>query len=84
MSPVSDVSAMRAPRWPLDDFLEAVRLGVAWAIEHRAVYDFLGHPSCLTVEDPKFRTIDMICDLVERARGEVLIVNLSAIAARAR
>ena len=39
MSPVSDVSAMRSGRWKLDAFLDAVRIGVAWAIERRATYD---------------------------------------------
>jgi peptidoglycan/xylan/chitin deacetylase (PgdA/CDA1 family) len=84
MNPVSDVTAMRAGRWPLASFLEAVRQGVEWAIEHRAVYDFLSHPSCLVVTDPEFRAIEMICDLVHQAGDRASIVDLGTIAARAR
>ena len=69
MSPISDVTAFRTGRWPLEAFLEAIRSGVTWAIEQRAVFCFLGHPSCLVVADPSFRTIEMICDLV-RAAGD--------------
>ena len=58
MSPISDVTAFRTGRWPLEAFLEAIRAGVTWAIEQRAVFCFLGHPSCLVVTDPEFRTID--------------------------
>ena len=67
MSPISDIGAFRTGRWRLEWFLKAVELGVAWAIEHRAVFDFLGHPSCLYVTDPEFRAIDLICDLVRKA-----------------
>ena len=84
MSPVSDIGAFRNGRWPLEEFLKAVRLGVAWAIEHRAVFDFLGHPSCLAVTDPEFRTIDLICDLVEHAGDKAVIVDLGTIARRAK
>jgi hypothetical protein len=84
MSPVSDISAFRGGRWKLDWFLKAVRLGVEWAIEHRAVFDFLGHPSCLYVTDPAFRTIDMICDLVRKSDGRAALVDLDMIARRAR
>jgi hypothetical protein len=83
MSPVSDVTAMRSGRWPLEAFLEAIRLGLSWAIENRAAYDFLSHPSCLVVADPKFRAIDLICELVERSKGRAALVGLGAIAARA-
>ena len=55
MSPISDIGAFRTGRWRLEWFLKAIRLGVDWAIEHRAVFDFLGHPSCLYVTDPEFR-----------------------------
>ena len=63
MSPISDIGAFRAGRWKLEWFLCAVRLAVEWAIERRATFDFLGHPSCLCVTDPKFETIEMICDM---------------------
>ena len=36
MSPISDVTAFRTGRWPLEAFLDAIRIGVAWAIEHRS------------------------------------------------
>jgi peptidoglycan/xylan/chitin deacetylase (PgdA/CDA1 family) len=83
MSPVSDIVAFRTGRWQLDWFLRAVRRGVEWAIEHRAAFDFLGHPACLSVVDPQFQTIDLICDLVRQARGQARIVGLDALAARA-
>ena len=82
MSPVSDIGAFRNGRWKLDWFLRAVRLGVEWAIEHRATFDFLGHPACLYVTDPEFRTIDLICDLVGKARDRAAIVGLDALAQR--
>jgi peptidoglycan/xylan/chitin deacetylase (PgdA/CDA1 family) len=48
MSPVSDIGAFRNGRWRLESFLRAVRLALEWAIEHRAVFDFLGHPPACT------------------------------------
>jgi hypothetical protein len=83
MSPVSDVAAMRSARWPLEVFLEAVRSGVTWAIEHRSVFCFLGHPSCLVVTDPGFRTIEMICEQVRDAGARAAIADLETIAQRA-
>jgi peptidoglycan/xylan/chitin deacetylase (PgdA/CDA1 family) len=84
MSPVSDITAFRGGRWKLDAFLQAVRLGVEWAIESRAVYDFLGHPSCLYVTDPQFKAIDLICELVRKAGPRAALVGLGTIAARKR
>jgi peptidoglycan/xylan/chitin deacetylase (PgdA/CDA1 family) len=84
MSPISDVGAFRTGRWPLDAFLEAIRSGVSWAIERAAVFDFLGHPSCLAVTDPAFRTIELICDLVQSAGERARIVDLNTIARRAK
>jgi len=80
MSPISDISAFRNGRWQLDDFLEAVRLAVEWTIERRAMFDFLAHPSCLGVKDTQFKTIDLICDLVEQSAGAAEIVSLDVIA----
>jgi hypothetical protein len=80
MSPISDVGAFRNGRWPLESFLEAIRSGVTWAIEHRAVFDFLAHPSCLGVVDPSFRTIDLIVDLTQAAGDRAAIVDLNAVA----
>ncbi len=83
MSPISDVTAFRTGRWPLDSFLDAIKAGVNWAIEHRAVFSFLAHPSCLGVVDPSFRTIDRICELVRTAGSRARIVDLDTIARRA-
>jgi len=83
MSPISDVGAFRNGRWPLADFKQAIRMGVEWAIENRAVFDLLSHPSCLDVTDPKFETIEMVCELVEKSAGRAVIVDLGTIARRA-
>jgi len=80
MSPISDIGAFRGGRWPLPDFLKAIRLGVEWAIEHRAVYDFLSHPSCLLATDPRFEAIELICELVRAAGKHAEIVDLDTIA----
>jgi hypothetical protein len=84
MSPISDVNAFRTARWKLEDFLEATRRSVTWAIERGAVFDFLAHPSCLVVTDPQFRALDLICELVERSRGRAKLVDLGTIANQAR
>lgn len=84
MSPISDIGAFRTGRWSLDWFLKAVQLGVEWAIENRAVFDFLAHPSCLGVVDPEFRAIDLILDLVHKAGDRARIVGLETIAQRVR
>lgn len=83
MSPISDVGAFRNGRWQLESFLEAIRRGVAWAIENGAAYDFLAHPSCLYVTDPKFRAIELICDLVKKAGDRAELVDLHTLAQRA-
>jgi hypothetical protein len=84
MSPISDIGAFRGGRWKLEYFLKAIEMGVTWAIRNRAVFDFLGHPSCLYVTDPKFQTIDLICDLVKKAGDQAALVDLETIAERAR
>lgn len=84
MSPISDIGAFRNGRWQLDDFLEAVRLAMEWTIERRATFDFLAHPSCLGVMDTQFKTIDLICDLVEQSAGAAEIVSLDVIGSRER
>jgi peptidoglycan/xylan/chitin deacetylase (PgdA/CDA1 family) len=83
MSPISDIGAFRTGRWQLDWFLRAIRAGVDWAIENRATFDFLGHPSCLYVTDPQFKTIDLICDLVEKAGPRAELADLETISKRA-
>lgn len=80
MNPVSDVSALRASRWPFDAFLEAIRRGLTSTINQGSTYDFLAHPSCLVATDPNFRAIDLICDLVERSKGRAAITGLDAFA----
>lgn len=84
MSPISDIGAFRTGRWQLDDFLRTIRAALEWCIENRAVFDFLCHPSCMYVVDPQFRTIEMICDIVRRGGDRALLVDLNAIARRAR
>jgi len=80
MSPISDIGAFRNGRWKLEWFLEAVERLVRWSIEHRAVYDFLAHPSCLGVVDPELKTIEMICELVKEAGDAAELVDLNQIA----
>jgi peptidoglycan/xylan/chitin deacetylase (PgdA/CDA1 family) len=82
MSPISDIGAFRTGRWKLDWFLRAIRAGVERAIERRSVFDFLGHPSCLYVTDPQFKTIDLICDLVEKAGPGAALADLELIGRR--
>ncbi len=84
MSPISDIAAFRTGRWKLDWFLKAVRLGLEWVLENGAVFDFLGHPSCLYVMDPDFRAIEMICTMTRAAGDRAALVDLSEIAQRAR
>jgi hypothetical protein len=83
MSPISDIGAFRTGRWKLDWFLRAVRRCVEWAIDRGATFDFLGHPSCLYVVDPQFKTVELICDLVRKAGDRAKIVDLSEFAKRA-
>ena len=83
MSPISDVNAFRTNHWQLSWFLEAVRVAVDHAIESGGVFDFLAHPSCLVVEDPDCRSIELICRLAKDAGRRAELVDLDAIAARA-
>lgn len=83
MSPLSDIVAFRNGKWDLDHFMKGVRLGVEWAIEHGAVYDYLSHPAVLGIRDPGFKTIDMICEIVKKAGDRASIVGLDEMAKRA-
>jgi hypothetical protein len=83
MSPASDIGAFRNGRWKLADFLKSIRLSLQWCLDHRAVFDFLGHPSCLYVTDPNFQAIDLICEMVHQAGDRAAIVDLGTIALRA-
>jgi hypothetical protein len=80
MSPISDVGALRSGRWKLDDFLTAIRRAVTWVIDNGKVFDFLAHPSCLVVADPKFQAIELICELVDKSKGRAQLVTLNQIA----
>lgn len=84
MSPISDVSAFRTLRWKRPWFLQAIRRCVEHVIATGGVYDFLAHPSCLVVEDPRFETIRMICETVRAAGDRAEIVGLDAIARTTR
>jgi hypothetical protein len=83
MSPISDIGAFRNGRWQLADFLDSIRAAVESVIARRDAFDFLAHPSCLGVVDPQFKTIDLICDLVDESRGAAEIVSLDVLAKRA-
>ena len=82
MSPISDVTAFRTGRWPLASFLAALRAAVSWAIDRRAVFCFLAHPSCLVATDPEFRAIETILDLVRATPERASLVDLGTIARR--
>jgi peptidoglycan/xylan/chitin deacetylase (PgdA/CDA1 family) len=84
MSPISDVGAFRNGRWKLEWFLKALRLVIEWCITERAVFDFLGHPSCLSVMDPDFKAIDLMCDLTARAGNRAALSDLDTVAATVR
>ncbi len=82
MSPISDIGAFRNGRWKLEWFLKALRLAIEWCIAERAVFDFLGHPACLSAMDPEFKAIELISDLANRAGDSAELVDLDAVAAK--
>lgn len=84
MSPISDIGAFRNGRWKLEYFLEAIQMAMEWAIDNRAMFDLLSHPSCLGVVDPEFKTIDLVCDLVEQSGNQAELVTLDIVAERAK
>ena len=84
MCPISDIGAFRTGRWPLEDFLEAIRRTFAWTVAHGACFDFLAHPSCLGVVDPEFRAIDLLLELAQEHHDRVEIVDLGTMARRAQ
>ncbi|MEY4941298.1 MAG: hypothetical protein RIQ93_3033 [Verrucomicrobiota bacterium] len=83
MSFISDVGAFRTGQWKLETFLQTVRTGVEWAIERGAVFDLLTHPSVLYPMDPKFKVMELVCDLVKKAGDRAAIVDLGTMAQRA-
>jgi peptidoglycan/xylan/chitin deacetylase (PgdA/CDA1 family) len=86
MSPLGDVACFRREKekWKLADFLGMVEAAVAWTIEHAAVFDLLGHPSIMYVEDPEFKTYELICRMVNEAGDRAAIVGLDTIARRVK
>jgi peptidoglycan/xylan/chitin deacetylase (PgdA/CDA1 family) len=82
MNPISDIHAFRVARWKLGDFLKAIEVALDWVIANKAVFDFLAHPSCLGVVDPKFEAIELICAKVHAAGERAELVDLSTIARR--
>ncbi len=82
MSPPSDISSFRGGRWKLDEFLHALDRALDWAIEQRAVFDFLCHPSCLYVVDPRMKALELICSKVENAGDAAALVDMNALARR--
>jgi peptidoglycan/xylan/chitin deacetylase (PgdA/CDA1 family) len=86
MSPLGDVASFRRKdkKWQLADFLTMIERNVRWAIEHRATFDLLTHPSIMSIEDPEFRAFELICDLVCQSGGRAAITGLDALAARAK
>ena len=82
-SPTTDVGAFRSRSWKLEHFLRLIEKSVRQAIESSAVYDFTVHPSIMYVEDPEFRSVNLICDLVNAAGNRAAVVGLDAFARRA-
>ena len=82
MSPISDVGAFRSNYWKLDWFLKAIRLAVENAVAQGQLFDFLAHPSCLVVEDPKMESLKLICQLVKDAGDMAELVGLDRVYAR--
>jgi len=83
-SPPMDVGAFRSRSWNLDEFLQLLERSVLWAIENRLTYDFGVHPSIMYVEDPEFKAVNLICDLVNAAGQDAKIVGLDKFADRAK
>ncbi|MDB5391315.1 MAG: putative xylanase/chitin deacetylase [Planctomycetaceae bacterium] len=83
MNPISDVSAFRTNYWKLSHFLKAIEVCVSAAIETGSCFDFLAHPSCLVVEDPRFEAIELICQLVKAAGKRAKLVGLDHFVSRA-
>ena len=79
MSPISDVGAFRTNDWKLEWFLKAIRLGVENVITKGQVFDFLAHPSCLVVEDPKMESLQLICQLAKDAGERAELVGLHSV-----
>ncbi len=79
MSPISDIGAFRNGKWSVDLFLKSTQMSVEWAIRNQAIFDFLGHPAVLSVKDPEFRAIKLICELANHEAGQAEMVTLERI-----
>lgn len=84
MSPISDVGAFRTNYWKLEWFLKAIRLAVESVIDKGQVFDFLAHPSCLVVEDPKMESLKLICQLAKDAGEKAELVGLDKVYERVK
>jgi peptidoglycan/xylan/chitin deacetylase (PgdA/CDA1 family) len=84
MSPISDVGAFRTNYWKLEWFLKAIRLAVESVIDKGQVFDFLAHPSCLVVEDPKMESLKLICQLAKDAGEKAELVGLDQVYERVK
>jgi hypothetical protein len=48
---------------------------VAWVVSHQACSCFLAQPSCLVVTGPRFRTIELIPDLLAQTGDRAAVVD---------
>lgn len=83
-SPPMDVGVFRGRSWKLEEFLQLIEKSVNWAIENRATFDFGVHPSVMYVEDPEFKAVKLICNLVKAVGDRAAIVDLGTFARRAK
>lgn len=83
-SPPMDVGVFRSRSWKLEEFLRLIEKSVHWAIENRSTFDFGVHPSVMYVEDPEFKAVKLICNLVKAAGDRAAIVDLDTFARRAK
>jgi peptidoglycan/xylan/chitin deacetylase (PgdA/CDA1 family) len=84
VAPITDVNAFRTRQWKLDHYLQSLRRSLQWAIDHRAAFDYMFHPSLMCVEDPRLCAVDLVCEMVQDAGGKASIVGLDAIARRTK
>ena len=83
MRSASDAAAQG---YPPDDAAKRMTVDPAFEVDVVAAEPMIrqpdrgGAPSVLYPTDPEFRTIELICDLVGRAKDRAAIVDLAAIA----
>ena len=75
MCPISDLIAFRTAHWTLESFVKALGEIVTRAIDRRMTFVFLGHPSCLVVEDPEFRAIERMAHLARTVDLDTIARN---------